>query len=1263
VAKLGSIEGTLELENGQSTTITPGSGTLTVSNTGDFDVERESTVKISGNLTNSGDFYTNQGNQVVGPNNVTVTGAFTNSAGALTSVGNFSDTSDVLNVGTLTNNGELIVGVGATLNLTSQPNGVTDVVQGSQYYIAGGFTAGSASAVAKLGSIEGTLELENGQSTTITPGSGTLTVSNTGDFDVERESTVKISGNLTNSGDFYTNEGNQVIGPNNVTITGAFTNNAGAFTSVGNFSDTSDVLNVGTLSNNGELVVGVGATLNLTNQPNGVTDVVQGSLYYIAGGFTAGSASAVSKLGSIEGLLELENGQSTTITPGSGTLTVSNTGDFDVERGSTVKISGNLTNSGNFYTNQQNQVIAANTVTVTGALTNNAGAVTYVGDFSDTSDVLNVGTLSNNGELLVGVGATLNLTNQPNGVTDVVQGSLYYIAGGFKAGSASAVAKLGSIEGLLELENGQSTTIAPGSGTLTVSNTGDFDVERESTVKISGNLTNSGSFYTNQGNQVVGPNNVTVTGTLTNNTGATTSVGNFGDTADVLNAGLLTNSGTLTIGTGATLDLTSSGADSNTSTISLNSSTLKFSGASTTLSGAGTISLSNSATNLITGVGSGITLTSANTIEGAGTISNLGLVNTGTILANQSTPLIILPNSSGLNNKGILNVSTGDTLLIGTSAGGALVNFAGNTLTGGTYLVSGTLQFGASGTSIVTNDANITLTGASSQIIDFGGHNVLANLATNDAGATFTLGSMRNFTTAANFTNDGTLVVGSGDKFEVNGNLTNFSGTTLTGGTYNITGTLQFDSANIVTNDANITLSSSHSQIVSNTNANALANFAVNDAGASFALGSGRSFTTAGNFTNNGSLTVGSGDTFDVNGNLTNFSGTTLGGGTYNVTGTLEFDNANIVTNAANLILNGTTAKIENQTAVNALANFANNTGSFTLSGNAALSTSGGNFTNSGTFIVNTGSTFTVGGSGFNFTQSGGTTTVNGTLQGASSGTLALNAGMLFGGGTLGYAVVDDSTITPGASASKTGILSVSNTYAQNSTGALDISISGTTVGTQYDELKVTDGATLGGTLNISLLNHFVPTIGSTFDILNAGSLSGTFATVNGLSINGSEHFSISYNGTEAILTVVSGAATDVTASFGNTMHRVHQGYGLAPYHPALQNAVAAPVVAPVRAPSLQSGRGFHAADLPSVDPVSPITVAGPGPAFGPQRGYGQNSLIPFPNPAMADHSRLEIGVDVKALLKASPKRILRSFNPDTPDPVSIGYFLLSPAH
>lgn len=62
---------------------------------------------------------------------------------------------------------------------------------------------------------------------------------------------------------------------------------------------------------------------------------------------------------------------------------------------------------------------------------------------------------------------------------------------------------------------------------------------------------------------------------------------------------------------------------------------------------------------------------------------------------------------------------------------------------------------------------------------------------TNAATGSFSVTGGRNFSTAGNFTNNGTLGVDSGSSFIVNGNLTNFSGTTLTGGTYNVGGTLQ----------------------------------------------------------------------------------------------------------------------------------------------------------------------------------------------------------------------------------------------------------------------------------------------------------------------------------------------------------------------------------------------------------------------------------------------------------------------------------------
>ncbi len=69
---------------------------------------------------------------------------------------------------TLNNTGAVGVVTGASLNLTSQPDGITDVVAGSSFSIAGSFTAGLNSAFANLTSIEGQVQLF-GQNDTITP--------------------------------------------------------------------------------------------------------------------------------------------------------------------------------------------------------------------------------------------------------------------------------------------------------------------------------------------------------------------------------------------------------------------------------------------------------------------------------------------------------------------------------------------------------------------------------------------------------------------------------------------------------------------------------------------------------------------------------------------------------------------------------------------------------------------------------------------------------------------------------------------------------------------------------------------------------------------------------------------------------------------------------------------------------------------------------------------------------------------------------------
>jgi cyclophilin family peptidyl-prolyl cis-trans isomerase len=75
-----------------------------------------------------------------------------------------------------------------------------------------------------------------------------------------------------------------------------------------------------------------------------------------------------------------------------------------------------------------------------------------------------------------------------------------------------------------------------------------------------------------------------------------------------------------------------------------------------------------------------------------------------------------------------------------------------------------------------------------------------------------------------------------------------------------------------------------------------------------------------------------------------------------------------------------------------------------------------------------------------------------------------------------------------------TGAVSLSS-YTQLSTGKLTIQLGGETVGTQYDQLNVTTTAALAGNLSVFAISSFSPSAGDTFNILNAGSITGSFST------------------------------------------------------------------------------------------------------------------------------------------------------------------------
>ena len=519
-ANLNSVEGMVRLY-GQSFTITPGSGTLTIAGTGDLEANFNPDNSALSNITING--------------NLLDYGRFSTSGGSLTLANS------------LVNNGYIYVSTNSALYLTNQPMGITDAVAGSQFDLYGAFTAGGNPGFSSLNSVEGTVRLY-GQNLTITPGSGTLTVAGTGDLEANSNpvnsalSNITINGNLLDYGRFSTSGGS-------VNVTGSITvdgsQSMGVF-STGPFGDfvTTPTLNV---QNEGIVYVSYLSTLQLTNQPGGITDV-SNAAYQVDGTFTTGTNPVFANLTSVGAGGEVYlGGQQYTITPLTGTLTVAQGGKFelgnyvinsqiDAPFGDDITIAGNIDNSGLVLI--QTGYNPPSKLTVNGSFTNNPGATFSVGTLTQAF----VGSLVNFGTVSVRPGVTLTLTNQPLGITDIAAGSSFSIFGNFLAGANSAFSNLSSVEGTLFLQNGQTTNSTPMGGILTVSNTGAIHILNNSTFQVNGNIDNYG--YIGQD-----PSTLIVSGALTNEPGSTFNL----MAGDFLQAGSIVNKGPFDIPGGSTV--------------------------------------------------------------------------------------------------------------------------------------------------------------------------------------------------------------------------------------------------------------------------------------------------------------------------------------------------------------------------------------------------------------------------------------------------------------------------------------------------------------------------------------------------------------------------------------------------------------------------------------------------------------------------------------------------------------------------------------
>ena len=1125
-----------------------GSTSLTLVNSGVIDANQSvgMTIQANGGTTNTGTLESTAGSTL------TLSGTFTNTGGTIS-----AGASDLKFLNATINGGTVRLGGDSTLQLENAT-----------------IHSGSTLTNSATGLIEATVDTNNTLGGTVNNSAGgVIQIDNDATVNLEKGTYANLGAVTLNSTGFETVLG---ITGTNVTLSGGtvtMSNNAANF--IAGSATANTLTNEETIQGSGSIGGGNGS-ISLTLVNSGVIDADQSvPLTIQAAGGVKNSGTLEATGGSTLALAGM------TVTNTGGTLSAETSvlhltnaavagGAVTLIGASTLQLS-NGTVHGGTLTNSATGVIEAmpgTNNTLGGTVDNSAGGVLQI----DNDSTLN---LQNGSYTKLG---TVALNSTVNQTSLVVDGAKVTLSGGtvtmsnsaanyiYGAAKADTLINQESISGVGHIGNGQMTLTNSGtinsddSAGMTIQanggtkNTGTLEATAGSTLALTGmTVTNTGGTISADASQVQ-VTNATIAGGAVTLTGASTLQLSNG----IVHGGTLTNSatgvieamagtsntlggsvdnsagGVLQINNDSILNL-QNGSYAKLGTVALNSTvnqtSLVVDGAKVTLKG-GTVTMSDSAANYIFGAATADALTNQETISGAGHIGNgqMTLTNSGTINSDDSAGMTIQANG-GTKNTGTLEATAGSTLAL---TGMTVTN------TGGTISADASqLQV----TNATINGGAVTLTGASTLKLSNGvihAGSTLTNSATGLIEAAF-----------------GTSTLGGKVTNPVGGvvQIDNAAALNLESGTYSKLGAVTLNSTanqtSLIVDGANVTLSGGSVTMSNNVN-----NYIFGAAGADTLtnqetisgaghIGGGQMtlmnsgtinadqtagmiIQTSGAFTNNGTLTVGSGDLMHIlGGTFSNFSGGTLTGGTYNTSGTLEIDQlgstgGEIVTNAAKIFLTGSGSKIVDAAGKNALANISTNAsaGTFSLAGGQTLTTAG-SFTNAGKFTAGTGSSFTVGGPAI-YTQTSGTTTANGTLS--ASGGVNLEAGSLYGSGSISGNVASSGLVAPGQSTGTTGILTDTGAYTQYAAGSLDISIGGATAGTKFDELKSTT-ATLGGTLNIDLTNGFVPTIGSKFKIVDYSSEAGQFATVNGLAINSSEHFSITYQGTDVLLTVVSGAA------------------------------------------------------------------------------------------------------------------------------------------
>jgi PEP-CTERM motif len=570
----------------------------------------------------------------------------------------------------------------------------------------------------------------------------------------------------------------------------------------------------------------------------------------------------------------------------------------------------------------------------------------------------------------------------------------------------------------------------------------------------------------------------------------------------------LNNAGIINANQSVALNINPGNSTTNTNLIeATNSGTLNLAGSITNTGGTILSSGSGSVVNLA-GAGSSTITGGTLTTTGGGAMYSNNSTLSGLTISAGSTVTTQDNNSTTLtgavtNNGTIALNSAGNTTSLVLNGGAALELTSGSSIAMSGF--SQNRSYG-SGTDTLTVDSGATIQGAG-QIGIGGGYAFTLNNAgtinSNSGTMSINAGNTVNNTSLIEATNGAALNLG--------GSFANTGGTILATGSGSVVNLAGAGSSTIT--GGTLTTSGGGAMYSNNSTLSGL----TISAGSTVTTPDNTTTTLQGTITNNGTIALNSaGNTTNIllSGNVT-LSGTgalTMSDYTqnriYGSTGTEQLTNGaghtiegsgQIGIGLMSLINNGTIlANQSNTLTIEPNAAGATNNGTFQVNGGSSLVVNG-SFATAG--IVNIGqvgspsaSLFQMAGSN-DYVQTGGTTslwTSSSTLAVASSNSVDLKGGTLEGFGTIsGNLSNTGGTILPGTPG-VAGILTVTGNYSDPQ-ASLDIQIGGSTPGTEFSQLNVLRDASLGGTLDVSLINGFTPYNGEQFVILTSTGLSGMF--------------------------------------------------------------------------------------------------------------------------------------------------------------------------